>query len=291
MTVLIISSTEDPASTNIKKGLLEQSSWKEVDIFYKNPVYKNTRKNNIIIATINDRLILHENLDKEVKEKLRITPSLALYISRHRSKTKEPTLTTHPIGNYGKAEFGGKSNYLPKSSPKLMTHILRTLNKHAKQEKLYHKVCLEVTHHGPYLEIPALFAEVGSSQEEWEKTKPANIVAKSLLEVLEMYHCEEDFKDDIPVLIGLGGGHYAPRFTDVVFEKKAAFGHMIPRYQIDAGNINEEMLETAIQKTPNVKYAYLHRKSLKKAQIREYKKWFDTRGIPVISSKELEDLD
>lgn len=291
MTVLIISSTEDPASTNIKKGLLEQSSWEEIDLFYNNSVYKNTIISDLVITSINDRLILHENLDKEVEEKLDIKPSLALYISRHRSKTKEPTLTTHPIGNYGKAEFGGRSNYLPKSSPKLMTHILRTLNKYAQQEKLYHKVCLEVTHHGPYLDIPALFAEVGSSQEEWGKIKPANVVAKTILEVLQTYRCEEDFTDDIPVLIGIGGGHYAPRFTDVVFEKKAAFGHMIPRYQIDAGNINDEMIEKAIQETPNVKFVYLHRKSLKKAQIREYRQWFENRGIPVISSKELEDID
>ena len=291
MTVLIISSTEDPASINIKKGLLEQSSWDEIDMFYNNSVYKNSNMNDVVIVTINDRLIKHENLDKEIKEKLGIEPKQAIYISRHRSKTGEPTLTTHPIGNYGKAEFGGKTKYLPKSSPRMMTHILRTLKKNADNAKLYHKVCLEVTHHGPYLEIPALFAEVGSTEEEWNKIEPANIVAKTILEVLESYHYEEDFPDDIPVLLGVGGGHYAPRFTDVILEKKAAFGHMIPRCHIDAGNIDYETIEKAIQKTPNVKYAYLHRKSLKKAQIREYRQWFEKRGIPAISSKELPDLD
>ena len=65
---------------------------------------------------------------------------------------------------------------------------------------------------------------------------------------------------------------------------------MIPRYQIDAGNIDDEMFEKALCTTPNVKAAYMHRKSLKKAQVREYKEWFENRGIPVISSKELDDL-
>ena len=43
ISVLIVSSNEDPASTNIKKGLLEQSNWKEIDTFFNNPVYKNSR--------------------------------------------------------------------------------------------------------------------------------------------------------------------------------------------------------------------------------------------------------
>jgi len=291
MTVLIVSSTEDPASTNIKKGLLKQSNWKDIDTFYENTVYRNSNMEDVIIVTINDRKIRHEMLDKEVEGKLGIKPKQAIYISRHRSKTGEPTLTTHPIGNYGEAQFGGKTQVLSKSSPRLMTQLLRIIKKNAEQAKLNHQVCFEVTHHGPYMDIPTLFAEVGSTEEEWKKQNPADIIAKSVLELLESYHYEEDLPSDIPVLIGVGGGHYAPRFTDVVFKKKAAFGHMIPTYQIKAGNIDDEMLEKTIQATPNVKAAYVHRKSLRKSQVSEYKEWFQSRGIPVISSKELQDLD
>jgi D-aminoacyl-tRNA deacylase len=244
----------------------------------------------VIQITINDRKITHENLEKEVEEKLGLKPKLAIFLSRHRSKTGAPTLTAHPIGNFGNAEFGGLTKTLSKSSPKMMSELMRLLKENAEQTKLYHKVCLEVTHHGPYMTIPTIFVEVGSTIEEWEKLEPAKVVAKSVLELLNSYLYEENFKDDMPVLIGVGGGHYAPRFTDVIFEKKAAFGHMIPRYHIDAGNINDEMIEKAIQESPNVKFAYLHRKSLKKAQIREYKQWFEKRGLPVISSKELTDL-
>jgi len=290
ISVLIISSTTDPASTNIKKELLKQSNWDKIDTFYNNPVYRNSNMTDVIIVTINDDKITHENIDKEVEEKLKIKAKQAIFISRHTSKTGEPTLTVHPIGNYGDAKFGGKGKTLVKASPKLMTNLLRILNKNAKQEELYHKVCFEVTHHGPYLDIPTLFIEVGSTEEEWNKQKPAKIVAKSTLDLLETYRYEEDLSDDIPVIVGIGGGHYAPRFTDVILEKKAAFGHMIPRYQIDAGNIDSEMFEKALCATPNVKAAYLYRKSLKKAQVREYKEWFENRGIPVISSKELEDL-
>jgi len=290
ITILIISSTIDPASNNIKNHLLELSKWEEIDSFNQNPVFKNSEWENIILITISDRKITHENIDKEIKDKLKIDPKLAIFISRHTSKTGKPTLTVHPIGNYGKAEFGGKQNTLVKSSPKTMTNLLRILYKITKNEKLYHKVCFEVTHHGPYLEIPTLFIEVGSTEEEWVNAKPAKVVAQTLLQHFKNYQYEEDIPKEIPVIIGVGGGHYAPRFTDVALEKKVAFGHMIPRYQIETENKAEDMFEQALQTTPNVKAVYFHRKSLKKSQIRDYKEWFEQRGIPSISSKELEDL-
>jgi len=289
MAVLIISSTEDPAGTNIKDSLLEQSSWNEIDSFSNLPVYEHSKMKDIVIATIQDRTIRHESIDRDIQEKLGIKPKQVIFISRHRSKTGPPTLTTHHIGNYGNVtDFGGKSKTLVKSSPRLATHLLKLMKKNA--TKLYHKVCFEVTHHGPHLETPTIFAEVGSNEEEWEKKEPASVVAKSLLELLEKYHYEEDFPNDIPVLIGIGGGHYAPRFTEVALAKKVAFGHMIPTYQIEDGNVDEEILEKAIQATPNVKGVYLHKKELKKSQVTEYKNWFEGKGIPVFSSKELEDL-
>jgi D-aminoacyl-tRNA deacylase len=286
-----VSSLKDPASINIKEQLLEQSDWEEIDTFYNNPVYRHFNMKDVIIITINDRKINHENLDKEVIEKLKINPKQAIFISRHTSKSGAPTLTTHPIGNFGDAKFGGKPKTLSKSSPKLMTQLLRILKFNAKQAKLYHKVCFEVTHHGPYMSIPTIFIEVGSNEEEWLKKEPANIVAKSVLNLLSSYHFEEDFNDNIPVLIGIGGGHYAPRFTDVALGKKIAFGHMIPSYHIETGNIDDNVFEKTLQETPNVKGVYFHRKAMKKSQISNFKKWFEDKGIPVVSSKELPDLD
>ncbi len=242
------------------------------------------------MVTIKDITIKHENIEQELKQIPKIKPKQVIYISRHRSKTGEPTLTTHPIGNYGKAEYGGKSRKLTPSSPRLMTHLLRIIKKNAKIEKTYHQVCFEVTHHGPYIGVPTLFTEVGSNQQEWEKEKPAEIIAKSLLELFDNYQCEQDLPRDIPVIIGLGGGHYAPRFTDIALSKKVAFGHMIPSYQIEAGNINEEILKQTLEATPNVEGVYIHKKALKKSQVTEYKRWFQNANIPVISSKELIDL-
>jgi D-aminoacyl-tRNA deacylase len=290
MTVLIIASNKDPASINIKKNLLKISSWEEINSFCDNIVYRHYNMKDVVIITLNDRKIMHENIDKEVEDKLGIKPKQAIFISRHTSKTGQPTLTVHPIGNYGEAHFGGYEKTLSESSPRLMTCLLRIMKKNAKQANLYHQVCFEVTHHGPYLSIPSFFVEVGSTKDEWEKNDPAYIVAKSVLELLDLYHYEKDLPNDIPILIGVGGGHYAPRFTDVVLEKKASFGHMIPTYQLKSGNINEMILEQVIELTPNVSSGYFHRKALKKSQIRQFKKWFEQRGIPIISSKKLQDF-
>lgn len=287
---MFISSLEDPASTNIKNSLLEKTKWKEFGSFFDTPVYQHAEMNDVVMVTIPDKKIRHENIDKEVEEKLNIKPKLAIFLSRHRSKMGEPTLTVHPIGNFGDAEFGGRPRTLIPSAPRLMAHLLRLIKKNLEKTNLEYQVCYEVTHHGPFLEIPTVFAEVGSTEVQWQEKEPAEIISRSLIELLSKYHYEEDFPKDIPVIVGIGGGHYAPRFTDIAFEKKVAFGHMIPSYQIDAGNINDEMLQKAIEKTPDINGVYIHKKSLKKSQVTEFKKWFEDKGIPSVSSKELENL-
>jgi D-aminoacyl-tRNA deacylase len=290
MTVLIISSTEDPASTNIKNSLLEQTTWDEHGTFYNTPVFRHASMTNLVIVTIPDKKIRHENIDTEIYEQLHIEPKIAIFLSRHRSKMGEPTLTVHPIGNYGDAKFGGKPKTLIPAAPRMMTHLLRLIKKNLQPTDLKYQVCYEVTHHGPFLKIPTLFVEVGSTEIQWQQKEPASIIASSLLELLAKYHYEEEYPNDIPVLLGIGGGHYAPRFTEVALAKKIAFGHMIPTYQIDGGNIDDEILEKTIQATPNINGVYLHKKELKKSQVTHYRNWFENKGISIISSKNLPDL-
>ena len=290
MTVLIISSTEDPASTNIKNSLLEQTTWDEHGTFYNTPVFRHASMTNLVIVTIPDKKIRHENIDTEIYEQLHIEPKIAIFLSRHRSKMGEPTLTVHPIGNFGDAKFGGKPKTLIPAAPRMMTYLLRLIKKNLQLTDLKYQVCYEVTHHGPFLKIPTLFVEVGSTEIQWQQKEPASIIASSLLELLAKYHYEEEYPNDIPVLLGIGGGHYAPRFTEVALAKKIAFGHMIPTYQIDGGNIDDEILEKTIQATPNINGVYLHKKELKKSQVTQYRNWFENKGISIISSKNLPDL-
>ena len=290
MAVLIVASAEDPASMNIKTGLLEQTSWDEDGTFYDTPVYTSCSMENIVLVTIPDKKIRHENIDIEVHDQLHITPKIAIFLSRHRSKMGEPTLTVHPIGNYGDAEFGGEPKTLISAAPRMMTALLRHIKRNLKTTDLTYQVCYEVTHHGPMLRIPTVFVEVGSTEVQWQKKEPASVISTSLLDLLHEHLYEEEYPKDIPVLVGIGGGHYAPRFTDVAFEKNVAFGHMIPSYHIDAGNIDWSMIQQAVQMTPDASGVYLHKKALKKSQVTSFKQLLAEHDIPVVSSTELSPL-
>lgn len=286
MTIVIVSSTQDEASTNIKKKLLELEEWNSVNAFFDHDVFQHFSLKDVYMVTITDKTIIHEGLEQQLKETIHLTPSQLIFISRHRSKSGEPTLSAHPIGNYASADFGGKERTLTPALPRLMSSLLRTMKQKASEKGLPHKITYEVTHHGPFLKTPTLFAEVGSTLEEWEKEKPSQVVADSILRILHDRKYEEEYPNDIPVLLGIGGGHYAPRFTTLVFKRNVSFGHMIPSYHVKPGHIDKEMLEKALEATPNVEGVYLDRKALNRSCKKQIESWCDDLCIPLVSSKD-----
>jgi D-aminoacyl-tRNA deacylase len=290
MTIVIVSSTQDEASTNIKQGLLELDEWDSINTFFDKQVYQHCKFPDIFIVTIPDKTIFHEGLEQELRDLLQLTPSQIIFISRHRSKSGNPTLSTHPIGNYAIAEFGGKTRMLTPAMPRLMTYLLRTMKQKAIENKLVHEVTYEVTHHGPFLKTPTLFAEVGSNIDEWKKEKPALVVAESILTILQEKKYEKEYPKDIPVLIGIGGGHYAPRFTKVALNKKIAFGHMIPSYHVKPNHIDKEMVKKAINATPNVSGLYLDRKALPSLFKKEIESWAEQLNLPLVSSNDFKEI-
>lgn len=288
MTTILVTSEPDLASVNIRDCLLTKPVWAETGMFDAHPVYRHTEVDDVILVTISDRKIFRDNLDKEIQEQLEIRPSQLIFLSRHRSQQELPTLTVHPIGNYQNAELGGKSKTLVPSSPRMMTLLLRLIKQHMKKTTLNFKVCYEVTHHGPYVEIPSLFVEVGSTEKEWVWKKPAEVISFALLDLLRQCRNETMVPGEDIVLVGVGGGHYAPRFSDVAFAKCAAFGHMVPSYQLqDDDELFSEMFENTLRLTPKVQGVYIHKKALKKSQVTLFRQWFENHGFKVFSSKEL----
>ncbi len=287
---VIISSTQDAASMNIKSCLLDVSPWKEDNSFFNEVTYKHSHLKNLYLVTISDKTIIHENLEQELFNHLHLIPSRFIFISRHRSKTGEPSLTTHPIGNYGIAEFGGKHKTLTPSLPFEMAQLLRIMHIKAKENNLYHHVCYEITHHGPFLRAPTLFAEVGSNEKEWQNIDACRVVALSVMKLLETTSQFISEQPDDIVLVGIGGGHYAPRFTEISLKKHAAFGHMIPSYHIKTGSIDKEMILKTVDATPNVQGIYLNRKAMKKSEVALFTKLCGEINIPVVSSNNLPNL-
>jgi D-aminoacyl-tRNA deacylase len=243
------------------------------------------------MVTINQYHLYYDNIDQRVtkeltKQGLDFKPAIVIFPSKHRSASGMKTLTVHPIGNYNKAEYGGKPEELVPAAPHLMSMAYRKLHNNALELNLKHAVTFEVTHHGPYLETPSFFIEIGSDEAAWIDEVSAAAIAKTIVNVLEL-----NLKDrckGFPVAIGVGGGHYAPRHSDVVRKKCVSFGHMIPNYALEG--ISNKMLSRALERTPEVKLVYFHKKALKKDRYRTLRSWFENEGFSVVSSSDLEDI-
>ena len=140
-------------------------------------------------------------------------------------------------------------------------------------------VCFEATHHGPLLKTPTLFLEIGSTELEWENKTPAKALIKSLLEVKYV-----NGKN----VLGIGGGHYTPRFTEAALTHKVSFGHIVANYGVP--NLTEEMVLSAI-KAGNSQGIYFHKKGMKKSEYKKWKMWAEKNQVDVFKQSDYEPLN
>ncbi|CAB48930.1 D-aminoacyl-tRNA deacylase [Pyrococcus abyssi] len=218
---VIMTTKVDKASMNIMQKLIENFGFKETELkFDGNPVYK---KDDMVILTTNDEMIYYDYLDREIEKQLSFKPEIIAFASRHSSKQKLPALTTHVTGNWGEAMYGGKDESFAIAIPSAMKLALLKMNE---LNDLGWTVCYEATHHGPSeLEVPSFFIEIGSSEEEWVNDRAGEIIAETIVYVLDNYE-NSKFK----VALGIGGGHYAPKQTKRALNSDLAFGHILPKY-------------------------------------------------------------
>ena len=274
---LFVCSLEDVASVNIRDRLLEKGDF-GVRGEYEGNLVKCLVDTAMI--TIREKHLFADNLDQHFTDRLGVKVDEVVFLSKHRSESKIPTLTVHPIGNYGNAEFGGKKGTLVRSAPHLMTSLLRGLRANAVD--IPFQVSFETTHHGPILKKPTLFIEIGSDKTTWENQRAAQVIAKTLLNV--------DVQE-YPIAIGIGGGHYAPRFTEIALSKKISFGHLFPNYAME-GMTEQRFTETVVAaaNASSATLAYIHKKSMPKAKANHIKEIAESCGLKVVESSDLEDL-
>ncbi|BCU67755.1 hypothetical protein HS7_11920 [Sulfolobales archaeon HS-7] len=149
-------------------------------------------------------------------------------ISRHESSSKTPAFTVHFVGD--------ASTELGIAEPVLGTSILRNLY----GNPFGIKASFEATHHGPYkIKSPIVFAELGSTEREWNDEKAVKFLADSVVQAIgKGGDCKE-------FAVGFGGGHYAPVFTKMAL-KGYCFGHIISKYQI--ANLSYELVERTVKR-------------------------------------------
>ncbi len=271
---LIVTSSEDPASMNIRERLLDLRVWKEEGVFSGHPVFA---FDDFVMVQV-DRIHLDEDhIDGRVGGELEKSISTTIFVSRHSSESRIPTLTVHPIGNYSKADYGGVDRTLSPASPQLMTEALRMLAKNA--NGLDFKVSFETTHHGPLTDGPAFYIEIGSYDDLWTRKDAAAAIAKTILETEDR---------EYPTLTCVGGGHYAPRFTDLALSRKVAVGHMAANYALDA--LDERNVLQMSERSGDVKRVYFHRKSMPKPAYRNLVEKFASLGMEEARSDDFDPL-
>ena len=201
-----------------------------------------------------------------------------IFASTHKSKAGKPALTTHCIGNWSKAELGGKDRTLVPTNSFLLKNYLIALQRKKQDLQLPYEVSAECTHHGPFLSKQTVFIELGSSPKQWRDLKAAKAIADV---IQESTSAEGSYKS----AIALGGGHYAPEFTKLILRTEWALGHICPLYALPF--FDAEMLQKAIAAThPAPEAIILDWKGLK-GEKQRIKELLEEQDLPVLRARKL----
>ena len=231
MNTAIISSSKDPAGVNIRNSLIEVFNFEKTnEKFDDNDIYQHQ---NIRLYQINDDLIFADNIYKKINS------DILVFASKHRSKESTPSFAAHAIGNWDTAELGGQEKILCNSSAVLLKNLFAELNKIGKDSG--YELTLEATHHGPFIEKPAVFVEIGSTEKEWNDMLNGEIIAKAIINAINNQN--KNYK----VAVGIGGPHYCSNFNKIMLRTDIALSHICPKYHLQ--NLDEELIKQSIQKT------------------------------------------
>jgi D-aminoacyl-tRNA deacylase len=267
----LVASEEDEAGLHQRDELLGLASWTPEEPFGGRDAW---RIRDMILLTIPEVHLYRDHLDRDLESSFSERANLVVYLSKHRSESGRPSLTVHPIGNPGAAEFGGQPETLVPSAPQWMTAALRGLRRAG--QGLPYEVTFEATHHGPYLTSPTFFIEQGSTEPEWEDRGASRAIARVLLDLRPL---------DAPIAIGLGGGHYVPRHTDLALRKRIAFGQLIATHALETASA--DLLERAVERTEGATLAYLHRKALPTTEVHDIEKRLEALGLRIVREADL----
>jgi D-aminoacyl-tRNA deacylase len=234
--ILFVASTKDTAGMNIAKQLIDHYSFEKVsETFHNNPVYTKTLHNKETkLFFVNTEIVGTQFLGDL------FNPNLLVFLSRHSSAKGIPTLSVHTPGNLSKAKFGGKPGKVSVSPAGAMQKALHEMAKLANEQELNYEVSYECTHHGPSLNLPSMFVELGSSPKQWKDTKAAKVVADAAVAAVS-----ED--SSCSVVLGIGGPHYNKKFTKMALSDQRAFGHMIPKYALS--EVDAEIIRQCVERT------------------------------------------
>ncbi|MCL4429180.1 MAG: hypothetical protein M1167_00355 [Chloroflexi bacterium] len=269
--ILLVHSSLDAAGVNIAKSILQNYPFtKSKHTYQENPTYTaEINSNQITFLTLKEEAVKAQSLQADFPN-----ADLIVFLSRHSSQSGKPTLSVHTPGNFGDAELGGLPKTLSVSPACAMQTALKSLMHYKETLSLDYEVSFECTHHGPSLNVPTMFVELGSSPAQWGDLKAAEAVAHSAMSAIANFPAPTS-----SAVLGIGGTHYNQRFTTMALMGEAAFGHMVPKYAV--GRVDAEMLRQCVQKTlERVSLAVLDWKGIRSEDKPNLLSALETAGLP-----------
>ncbi len=199
---------------------------------------------------------------------------LVAFISKHSSESGTPTLSVHVPGNFGEAELGGLPRKVSVAPANAMRKALMALARFKAEMDLSYEVSYECTHHGPSLDVPTMFVELGSSPAQWNDMRAAEAVGRATVESVAEFG-----KSELKAVLGIGGTHYNAKFTRMALQSEIAFGHMIPKYAL--ASVDNEILKQCVDRTyERVDHAVLDWKGIKGEDKPKLVAMLDEIGLP-----------
>ncbi|GAQ77839.1 hypothetical protein KFL_000040385 [Klebsormidium nitens] len=237
---LIIATEADIASIGPSRKLIELGGWSEAETVEG---LRTWRHGSVRMWQLKNKTIFEDYLDHRWHLGTGEAVREVIFMSRHVAASTRPAFTVHPIGvpHLGPNEVppaGGKAGRV--SPPCTRVGSWFRLLKRLAAERGFtpeFEVTLEATHHGPYLEAPTMFVEIGSTEEHWGRVDAAELIAELFWQGLglgggpDLGSWSSDDQGQ-PVLLGLGGGHYTPRHGDVARHDGVWLGHLLSGYSL-----------------------------------------------------------
>jgi D-tyrosyl-tRNA(Tyr) deacylase len=180
-----------------------------------------------------------ESLDSLLPAPVREARIPVIFPSIHRSAQRVKCFTVHPLGNAGpETKVGGRPSALVPAPARLMTDALRQMARAESATGM--PATYEATHHGPWLRNPAFFAEIGLESIDLPPPMAIQALARLLVTLRE--------EPGDRIAVGVGGGHYAPHFSQLALRRHWAFGHLISRHALPG--LDPEVARQAFNGTP-----------------------------------------
>ncbi|CAN6549326.1 unnamed protein product [Malus baccata var. baccata] len=204
-------------------------------------------------------IVEEDDLDRRWEEATGERVNEVIFLSKHTTVSNRPALTVHPIGILHLRESeagpqGGKPGWAAPPSPSIGPW-LRHLNKFAQAHNLVPEFeFVESIYFVQRVKFTAsAISIVVTARSEvslvWEGLGLGGGAA------VGNWNGE---KDKNKVLLGLGGGHYAPRHMDIVLKDGVWVGHLLSGYSMPMEDPNQSKAGTNAKDTKDIGGTWKH---------------------------------